>query len=197
MAVRNLTTGNDLDFDSATTGIQPWSFNATDAELGPAPETADGVFVRLTGAAKIDNLRATIIGTPYQSWMSGFPAIAGNDRLANADPDRDGVANLLEWVLDGDPGSSDASIQPFARISDGDLIFTFRRRDDSEQSMIRQIVQHGTDLTHWTDLVIGAMGGSGYAVEESGASPDLITVTLPAAGNSQRFVRLMVTENVP
>ncbi|MCW1925052.1 glycoside hydrolase family 97 protein [Luteolibacter arcticus] len=196
MAVRNLTTGIDLDFDSATAGIQPWSFNVTAAELGPAPETADGVFVRLTGAAKIDNLRATIIGTPYQSWMSGFPAIAGNNRSTDADPDRDGVVNLLEWVLDGDPASSDASVLPAARISEGNLIFTFNRRDDSE-GRVSTIVQHGTDLIEWTNLLIGAADAAGYAVDEQGESPDAVTVRLPVAGEPKRFVRLLATESAP
>lgn len=75
MAVRNLTTASDLDFDGATAGVQPWSFSVTDAEFGPAPENADGVFVRLTGAAKVDNLRATVAGSPNEARIDGFPGL--------------------------------------------------------------------------------------------------------------------------
>jgi alpha-glucosidase len=66
MAVRNLSTQTDLDFELTTAGTQPWSFSVTDADFGPAPETADGVFVRLTGSAKVDNLRATAAGASRQ-----------------------------------------------------------------------------------------------------------------------------------
>jgi alpha-glucosidase len=64
MAVRDLTTATQLDFEPAIPGIQPWSFTVTDDELGTSPQDADGVFVRLTGEAMIDNLRATRAADP-------------------------------------------------------------------------------------------------------------------------------------
>lgn len=203
MAVRNLTTATDLDFVSGTTGIQPWTFSVTSAALGAAPEEADGVFVRLTGAAKVDKLRVTAVGTPFQSWMSGFPEVAGDDRLPDADPDRDGLVNLLEWVLDGDPSESDPDIQASITGSGQEFVLAFHRRDDSEGEAAL-ILEHGTDLgasAPWEQVVIGPVNGSAgevtWTVEERSGDPDHITVTLPGTGHPRRFARLRVEEIAP
>lgn len=201
MAVRNLTTGADFDFDAGTAGIQPWTFTVTDAQFGAAPEASDGIFIRTTSSARIDNLRVTSavppVGTAYDTWMAGFPTLTGNDALADADPDHDGVKNLLEFVLNGNPTTSDPAIFPTSSVSGGNMVFTFQRRDDSE-GLVNQTVQHGINLTTWTDVVIGAVdgssGGATYVVTENGSSPDLITVTIPTAGDAKKFARLLVEE---
>ncbi|MCW1925053.1 autotransporter-associated beta strand repeat-containing protein [Luteolibacter arcticus] len=197
MAVRNLTTGTGYDFDAVTEGIQNWTFSVTDAEFGVAPERSDGIFIRTTASARIDNLRVTSveppIGTAYDTWMDGFPSITGNDRLAEEDPDDDGIANLLEFVLNGNPTTSDAAILPDASVSGGNLVFTFHRRDDSE-GLVTQTFQHGINLATWTDVVIGAESGAGYTVDELGAAPDLITVTVPTGSDPKKFARLLVEE---
>jgi fibronectin-binding autotransporter adhesin len=52
-----------------------------------------------TGSLKIPG--AT---TPFEDWIADkFPELTGNDALPGADPDGDGVANLLEFMLNADP----------------------------------------------------------------------------------------------
>jgi autotransporter-associated beta strand protein len=200
-SMRNLTTGADFDFNTATPEIDNWTFTVTDAQFGSAPERSDGVWVRATSASRIDNIRATSAeppaGTAYDDWMADFPSLVGNDRLPESDPDYDGVENLLEFVLNGSPVKSDPAILPTSTVSGGDLVFAFRRRDDSE-GLASQTVQYGDDLTTWTDVVIGATdgssGGATYTVAENADSPDLITVTIPTGASSKKFVRLLVEE---
>lgn len=203
MAVRNLTTAADLDFDTATAGVQPWSFSVTDAEFGPAPETADGVFVRLTGAAKIDNLRATIVGTPYEAWIDGYPGLEDAGMSASADPDHDGVENLLEFVFDGDPRVSSLTTLPQVTTTGGNLHLAFHRRDDSE-GQVTLVLQYASDLGGpgpWQEVVIGAGDGSAgevtWAVEERSTDPDLVTVSIPANGRPRLFARLKASGTLP
>jgi alpha-glucosidase len=203
MAVRNLTTSADLDFDTATAGVQPWSFNVTDADFGPAPETADGVFVRLTGAAKIDNLRVTTVGTPYEAWIDGYPGIEDAGMSASADPDHDGAANLLEFVFGGDPRVPDRTVSPQTALTDGNLRFSFQRRDDSE-GQVALVLQYASDLGApgpWQEVVIGAgEGGAGevtWIVDERATEPDLVTVSIPANGRPRLFARLKANESLP
>jgi autotransporter-associated beta strand protein len=201
MAVRNLTTGVDFDFDAGTAGIQPWTFSVTDAQFGAAPEVSDGLFTRMTTPARIDNLRVTSVNPPvataYDTWMNGFPSLAGANKLPDADPDHDGVKNLLEFVLNGNPTTSDAAILPTSSVAGGNMIITFQRRDDSE-GLVNQTVQHGINLATWSNVVIGAAdgssGGATYTVTENGSSPDLITVTIPTAGDAKKFARLLVEQ---
>ncbi|MCU0781219.1 MAG: autotransporter-associated beta strand repeat-containing protein, partial [Akkermansiaceae bacterium] len=201
MAVRNLTTGADYDFDAETAGIQPLAHTVTDAQFGVAPERADGIWVRTTSSARIDNLRATSVeppaGTAYDLWMDGFPELTGDARLPGSDPDNDGTKNLLEFVLNGDPRVSDTDILPQPELMpNGDLKLTFSRRDDSE-GLVTLTLQTGTTLDAWDDIVIGAGDGSSgdvsWTVVENGTDPDLITLTL--AGNGpKKFARLKAME---
>lgn len=48
MRVRDLTLGEELDFDSATDGFQAWTQTITAAQFGAAPEQCEGVFLRVT-----------------------------------------------------------------------------------------------------------------------------------------------------
>lgn len=37
----------------------------------------------------------------YTEWIAGYPSLTGNATLESADPDSDGIPNLLEYALDG------------------------------------------------------------------------------------------------
>jgi hypothetical protein len=47
----------------------------------------------------------------YASWIAGFPEV-GLQTGPEDDPDKDGLGNLLEFVLGGNPGNPDRGIQP-------------------------------------------------------------------------------------
>ncbi len=51
-----------------------------------------------------------VAGSPYDAWIAGFEASIPNagDREKGADPDEDGLTNLEEFALDGNPASAAA-----------------------------------------------------------------------------------------
>ena len=202
VALRDLTTASPCDFNPATPEIDNWTFSVTDAQFGTSPEQSDGVWLRATGSARIDNIRATSAeppaGTAYDTWLSNYPSLTGADALPTADPDHDGIANLLEFVLDGNPTLSDTAKLPSTVMEGGNYKFSFTRRDDSE-GLVKTTFQYGAGVAPWTDVVIGAASGSSgpvsWIVDDTG-SVDHITVSVPMGGVPKMFARLLA-EQVP
>ncbi len=139
-------------------------------------------------------------GTPFQAWTLTFPALdTAAKRLPTADPDNDGLNNLMEFVLNGNPGISNPSIAPTLDASGSSFIFTFNRRDDSETGSTLRF-QYGTDLTGWTDATIGTgngiVGSATIVVTENATNPDAISVSVPktVAPGGKLFGRLFYTQ---
>jgi alpha-glucosidase len=200
MAVRNLTTGAEFDFDASTPGSQPWSFQVTDAQFGASPELTDGVMIRTTSNARIDNLRvtaATLPGGPaYNAWIGRIPDLPPAQRQLAADPENDRIPNLLEFVLDGDPTKADPGILPQTQSSGEDCVMTFKRRDDSEADieLVLLISESLHQDAEWIETVIGPVSGSSgdvsWTVDERGDEADLMTLTLRKQGRHTLFARL-------
>lgn len=137
----------------------------------------------------------------YDTWIGTFSSITlAADKLPSADPDNDGLSNLMEFVLNGNPGISDSpSVVPTLNANGSDFIFAFKRRDDSE-AITPLLFQYGSILTGWTDVTVGAasaiVGSATIAVTENSTNPDSITVTVPksVAVGGKLFGRLKVTQ---
>lgn len=57
----------------------------------------------LSGSGRIQVVPS---GSPFSNWMAvNYPGISAPDNVANADPDGDGVTNLLEFALNGNPST--------------------------------------------------------------------------------------------
>ena len=72
------------------------------------------------------------------------PAISG----PSADPDGDGLANLLEYALGLAPKTANASGLPEVAASAGEWTYTYTR--PSDRADITYAVERSTDLTSWT-----------------------------------------------
>ncbi len=78
--------------------------------------------------------------TPEQSAIAG-PA---------ADPDGDGMPNLLEYALDGDPLYPDATeVLPTSAVEGGALVFDFKR--DTSRADVVLTVERSADLKTWSE----------------------------------------------
>ena len=137
--------------------------------------------------------------TPFQSWALTFPALdTAEKRLPDADPDNDGLSNLMEFVLNGNPGISDPAVAPALVTSGTDFDFSFNRRDDSEAGATL-LFQYSSDLTNWTDATVAASGGvvgaATVVVTENSTAPDVVRVTVPKsiAPSGKLFGRLKVS----
>lgn len=124
-------------------------------------------------------------GDAYAAWASSN-GLVGANALATADPDGDGVANLIEFVLGTDPVVRSAGL-PTAGFDGPDLVFSFTRSDASEY--LAPAAEYSTDLVEWTP------GPAPVLVEENGTDPDQVEVRMPAslADGGKLFVRLTVT----
>ena len=122
-------------------------------------QAGSGYFVAAASAASI-----TIHDdTPYNStWAWQFPGFQGTVAAPTADPDGNGIINLLEFAFNGDPFHSDLSILPtiarmdFADPNDGGSIkpyptITFNRRTDAPA--LTYSVEISIDLVDWTNDV--------------------------------------------
>ena len=107
------------------------------------------------------------------------------------DPDHDGISNLLEFTLGGNPMQSSPAILPKLTKPADDWWFEYERSALST-STIGQIVEYGSDLTGWVPLTVPATS-SGNVTITPGTTSDHVKVTLPALGGSG-FVRLKVTQ---
>ncbi|GAA5484758.1 beta strand repeat-containing protein [Haloferula sargassicola] len=134
--------------------------------------------------------------TGFDSWILGYGLDAA-DRGETADPDGDGIVNLLEYVLGGDPSVGDASIAPAAAKSGNNLVMTFKRSDASEGDVAASL-QYGSGLASWTTVTVpaanGTSGGVTFTVVENGTDPDDVTATIPAGGSAKFFGRLQAVK---
>ena len=132
----------------------------------------------------------------YETWASdGAQGLTlGVNDSPSADPDHDGVSNLLEFALGGAPMVASQTILPKQSPgADGTWVFEYNRSDAS-QATTTQVVEYGSDLTGWTPVPIPASNvGTGIVDITPGTPSDRVKVTIPNPG-SRVFVRLKVSQ---
>lgn len=169
-------TGKSLSPDTAVTvTMQPYE-----------------VIVFDTGADRISP------GTAWDAWIASN--LGGDDAddetlaAQTADPDGDGIANLMEFALGGDmlkPDRLNGRKGEKALITHGMeegpvLTMTFAPNPDAA-GVVAYTAQFSDDLENWEDLPV-------ELPEEAEQTPTPVTVKDPraSAGASRRFVRLKV-----
>lgn len=147
-------------------------------------------------------LKSLTSEVPYTKWATE-QGLTDGDALPGADPDRDGLKNVLEFVLGGNPKLGDnRTIAPTIQNTATAMIITFKRSDSSELQPVAVTVQVSPDLKTWdvaNDIVIGATDGTGpngatYTVDETG-DLDTVVVTIPKNSAKLKFGR--VTAVIP
>jgi autotransporter-associated beta strand protein len=142
--------------------------------------TGTGTLTVTTGPAMAD----------YAGWSGrGGYNLSGNP---SGDDDNDSIANLLEYVLGGNPRAASSGILPTATASSGNLVFTFRRIR-STTAETTQVFQYGTDLSGWTDVPIVAGGMVAIQPDTPQVGTDTVTITVPEGTQPRIFGRLKVT----
>jgi fibronectin-binding autotransporter adhesin len=156
---------------------------------------------RITGDG---TLRVTPVASGFASWIDGF-GLALADQDPNDDPDNDGMDNLLEFALNGNPSLADNSILPQLVVTPTAFEFTYQRRIDSISPETTQIFQWGSTLATWPgSAVIPAASGSvppASVTVSAGAPSDTVTDTIrisipktEADGSGKLFGRLQVVK---
>lgn len=125
---------------------------------------------------------------PYLAW-STEKSLTAPDAGKFDDKDVDGLANILEWILNTNPLASDpASSRPTLTKTGDTLTFTCTRRDDT-LGEVNLTVQHGNDLIGWTDLTVPPATVGVFTITDNGAT-DTVTATISVTGETKHFVRL-------
>jgi hypothetical protein len=151
----------------------------------------------------LDLLFSSIAGTSFAIWKTtaGFSesdlasaAISGE----TADPDGDGLTNLMEYALGGSPKVADAAVIAPAVDSNGSQIQISFRCDDSRKDLIYTVQSSSTLAAgSWTDIAQSTGGGPVTSISglsdittDSGSGARTVTVrtTLPAGG--KLFLRI-------
>lgn len=97
----------------------------------------------------------------FQGWASlnVLDGTTGKKSGATDDPDKDGVPNLLEFILGGEPLVASTNVLPTSSVSGEYLTLRFNR-DDLSEAGVGLSVQTTTDFTTWTDIPLGASSGT-------------------------------------
>jgi len=171
---------------------------------------AGNYVLRLTaddGQVKTFDDVAITMPTPFSQWQSVKFGASSGDALVSgpeADPNGNGLVNLLEYALGTDPYATGGNSPVKGEIAGGHLALRFTR--DTTATDVTLTVQAGDELTGiWTDLarsIAGAPFASlvvGATVAESGNGQVVDVVvgdpqTIADPAKPKRFMRLLVTQ---
>lgn len=195
--------------------VEPTGTEVVDTLFFGAVQQASGTWGATgSGATHIDDVHfsgtgkvSVTTGAGFGSWITGF-GLALGDQDPTDDPDFDGIANSVEFVLGGNPATGmDTALLPTIELVTTDLgagstdyvKFTFRRSDAS--AYLNPAAQYDLDLAGtWTTAVNGTAGvvvqtdDNFYASAPDGI--DRVIYYIPrslAAPGSSLFGRLNVT----
>ena len=82
----------------------------------------EGSALPIIGIPQITGDGTLTVGTPFQTFMVGYPGLTGDDVLPGADPDGDDLSNLAEFIMGGTaPNSGSAANRPVKAVISGHL----------------------------------------------------------------------------
>lgn len=122
----------------------------------------------------------------FTSWAAA-QGLSGTSAALTADPDGDGMNNLLEYGLGIDPRTDSTAKKPVISVSGGNLSLTYPK--DPSKKDITYRVEASTDLKVWTtvginDLLVSTLAG----IETRQAS-------VAMGVDAKKFLRLVVVKN--
>jgi len=137
------------------------------------------------------NINLTGTGlTQQQGWrLQWFGTTSATGNAADtADPDGDGVSNLLEFAIGTDPTHTTAAPGQITH-NGSNLVFAYQRADGAMTDGVSFIVEWSDSLqsNSWSSV-----GVSETILSDNGTLQQ-VQATLPDGGQAQRFVRLRVT----
>jgi alpha-tubulin suppressor-like RCC1 family protein len=148
----------------------------------------NGVGGMMFGRIKVTEANAA---AGYTAWVAQYPSLS--DATAVGDPDKDGIPNVMEYVLHGNPTVASAGVLPVVNQNASSFLFSFSRAVASVADTT-QVFQYSTDLSHWTELSLTPPTDPKVTLgAEDGAGIQSVTVTIPKQG-APMFGRLKVTQ---
>ena len=129
--------------------------------------------------------------TTFQAYAASYGLNSVTTGAPDADFDKDGIPNLLEYLLGGNPTLPNSGLLPTITKAPGssNVVFTYKRKIAAEG--LTQVIEHATSLSStWTPAEDGENGVTIVTAPVPGdATAEQVTVTIPSTSTS-RFVRL-------
>ena len=141
---------------------------------------------RLSNAATVSIQAAPPVLTPLETWAQSH-ALTGGNAAAHADPDGDGLVNLMEFALGGNPSARSQANLPAIEMPDAATLgLTFRRATGG----VKYVVESSTTLApgSWT---------LEYTIEKNSDPASIgqdVLVEVPLGSATKKFLRLRVVE---
>jgi hypothetical protein len=205
-----LAASGTLSWTNGETASKSFTITVIDDDLAEANETISLVLTNPSGAYLGPQTTATltILEDGYEAWKFNHFGLNANAPLASdfADPDNDGIANLMEFALGSDPNTPGTEATITAAIVTNRLQLQLRR--NTSATNLTYVVQTAAALDNWSDLMTWT-AASGWVADLPGATasesasvgipPDAyvsVTVADPSslatAAETSRFYRLLV-----
>ncbi|MES2996083.1 MAG: PDZ domain-containing protein [Verrucomicrobiota bacterium] len=154
--------------------------------------------------------QGTILTAPFVSWIESFPALADPaDRREQADPDHDGLNNLGEFALNGDPIAAGANSKMRSQIAtvaaDDYLTHTIPVRSGADFNgsgpLVAQVdgiiysIQGTTDLVDFDAGVVEIPGplSAGMPVPSAGWEYRSFRLAGPSSTTPRGFLRIVIS----
>ncbi len=178
--VSGFTPSNATPFTVVnSTGALTGGFSNVAAGQRVGTSGGEGSFLVSTASNKVTLSGYTAL-TPLQSWR--FAYLGDINSPDTADPDGDGMANLMEYALGTLPNSAASMVAPVLATVADRLTLNFTR----VRSDVTYIVEAGSNLATWTSLAINpGIVGQNVTVTDS--------VRISTANPPRRFLRLRVS----
>ena len=155
--------------------------------LSPTSDISGGVFYSNVPISTDQGVLTFSSGTvtsvsanAYAAWAAGINW-GGADSSPGADPDQDGIVNLMEYALGGDPVSALSAPRPESQVSASKLQISFLRA----RPELIYTVQGSSDLIAWTDIP--------YTQAAAGTT-QVVADTVNLTANTRRFLRLRISQ---
>ncbi|MFN0080059.1 MAG: DUF4394 domain-containing protein, partial [Prosthecobacter sp.] len=160
-----------------------------------------GTAIFMGAIRNVEQVRDLVVAPPHDVWQQArFGTNAGNALIAGdaADPDSNGVSNLMEYALGAQSGSSPATFMPAPGNAEPYFSVSFVRAT----SDVIYTVQVSDDLATWHDGSIyspyGDTSANAFTTEvsrqtASGMGTIVVRDNVAISGSNQRFMRLKVT----
>jgi autotransporter-associated beta strand protein len=130
--------------------------------------------------------------TPFASWATAQGLSGASNNTPMADPDHDGICNLLEFTLGSNPIAASAAAVPQLKIDNYGLMTFEFDRSDASLSSVTGVLEYGNDLIGWTIIPIPLTSSTQVTITD-GPLKDHVVVNVPNNGDHV-FVRLRVSQ---